>query len=74
MFKKNLPEVLVVGAGPVGLCGALALARKGFRTEIIDQAEKRGGHSYALALHSQTLRLLEEFGLLEFPIARIQNG
>ncbi len=70
MFKKSQPEVLVVGAGPVGLCAALALKRRGVRTEIIDQAEQRGHHSYALALHSKTLEILREFGLLDRVLAQ----
>jgi 2-polyprenyl-6-methoxyphenol hydroxylase-like FAD-dependent oxidoreductase len=70
MFKKNPPDVLVVGAGPVGLCAALALARKRVRTEIIDQAEQRGHHSYALALHTRSLEILREFGLLDRVLER----
>lgn len=42
----------------------MVLARKGVRTEIIDQADQRGHHSYALALHSKSLETLREFGLL----------
>lgn len=70
MFNESQPEVLVVGAGPVGLCAALALVRKGVRVDIIDQAERRGGHSYALALHTKTLEILREFGLLDRVLER----
>ena len=37
MFGRQKPEVLVVGAGPVGLCAALALAKKGIRVTIVDK-------------------------------------
>lgn len=65
MFGKKQPEVLVVGAGPVGLFAALLLAKRGVRVEIVDKEERRAGHSYALALHSQTLELFKESGLLD---------
>jgi 2-polyprenyl-6-methoxyphenol hydroxylase-like FAD-dependent oxidoreductase len=65
MFGKKLPEVLIVGAGPVGLFSALALTEQGIRVHVIDKEWRRAGHSYALALHSNTLKLFEKLGLLE---------
>ena len=65
MFGKKLPEVLVVGAGPVGLFAALVLSEHGIRVRIIDKEWRRAGHSYALALHPSSLRLLKNVGLIE---------
>ncbi len=65
MFGRKNPEVLVVGAGPVGLFAALLLARRGVRLEIIDRDWRTGAHSYALALHPRSLRLFDELGLKE---------
>jgi len=67
--RKNL-EVLVVGAGPVGLAAALARKRRGLDVQIIDRDWRTGAHSYALALHPNPLRLLEEAGLLERALER----
>jgi 2-polyprenyl-6-methoxyphenol hydroxylase-like FAD-dependent oxidoreductase len=64
MFGKKKPEVLVVGAGPVGLFAALALVKKGIQVMIVDKEWRTGAHSYALALHPRSLKLLEELGLL----------
>jgi 2-polyprenyl-6-methoxyphenol hydroxylase-like FAD-dependent oxidoreductase len=64
MALKQSIDALVVGAGPVGLVAALALARAGNdHVEIIDEAERRTGLSYALALHPETLAALEELGV-----------
>jgi 2-polyprenyl-6-methoxyphenol hydroxylase-like FAD-dependent oxidoreductase len=57
------PEVLVVGAGPVGLVAALFLQQNGVRAEIIDMHQRTTQHSYALAIHPRTLRILDEAGL-----------
>jgi 2-polyprenyl-6-methoxyphenol hydroxylase-like FAD-dependent oxidoreductase len=62
---NSTPEVLVVGAGPVGLFAALSLAKRGVRVQVVDTGVWTSKHSYALALHSQTLALLEKFGLLD---------
>ncbi len=63
MFARDNPEVLVVGAGPVGLFAALSLAKQGVRVQIVDREWRTGAHSYALALHGHSLQLLEELGL-----------
>ncbi len=77
MLGMQNAEVLVVGAGPVGLLTALNLARRGIRVQIVDKEWRPGAHSYALALHAATLGLLEELGLRQrvlqaaLPIRRV---
>jgi 2-polyprenyl-6-methoxyphenol hydroxylase-like FAD-dependent oxidoreductase len=63
MFRHSDPEVLVVGAGPVGLVAALFLQRQGVRVEIVDMHQRTAQQSYALAIHPRTLRILHEAGL-----------
>lgn len=69
MFAHKKPEVLVVGAGPVGLMTALALTNRGVRVQIIDREPRTTTHSYALALHAASLRLLEQVGVLDRVLA-----
>ncbi len=59
------PEVLVVGAGPVGLVAGLFLHQYGVRAQIVDMHQRTTQHSYALAIHPRTLRILDEAGLSE---------
>jgi 2-polyprenyl-6-methoxyphenol hydroxylase-like FAD-dependent oxidoreductase len=68
MFHHPDPEVLVVGAGPVGLVAALFLER-GVRVEVVDMHQRTAQHSYALAIHPRTLQILDEAGLSEGLIA-----
>lgn len=63
MFHHPEPEVLVVGAGPVGLIAALLLKQFGVGVEIVDSHQRTAQHSYALAIHPRTLRILDEAGL-----------
>ena len=65
MFRHPDPEVLVVGAGPVGLVSALFLQQHGVRVEVVDMHQRTAQHSYALAIHPRTLRILDEAGLSE---------
>src|SRR3954466_8841571 len=65
MSHHRDPEVLVVGAGPVGLVAALFLQQHGVRVEIVDMHQRTTQHSYALAIHPRTLRVLDEAGLSE---------
>ena len=52
-------QVLVVGAGPVGLTMAAELARYGVSVRIVDKAAGRSDTSKALVLWSRTLELLD---------------
>ena len=63
MLRHPTPEVLVVGAGPVGLVAALFLRRHGVRVDVVDMHQRTTQHSYALAIHPRTLRILDEAGL-----------
>jgi 2-polyprenyl-6-methoxyphenol hydroxylase-like FAD-dependent oxidoreductase len=69
MSRHPDPEVLVVGAGPVGLVAALFLQQHGVRVEVVDMHQRTTQHSYALAIHPRTLRVLEAAGLSEGLIA-----
>jgi 2-polyprenyl-6-methoxyphenol hydroxylase-like FAD-dependent oxidoreductase len=69
MTRHADPEVLVVGAGPVGLVAALFLRQHGVPVEVVDMHERTTRHSYALALHPRTLRILDEAGLSDRLIA-----
>lgn len=62
-MREERTEVLVVGAGPVGLLTAVLLAEAGIEVRIIDREERTAARSYACALHPRTLRLLDGMGL-----------
>jgi 2-polyprenyl-6-methoxyphenol hydroxylase-like FAD-dependent oxidoreductase len=52
-------QVLIIGAGPVGLTLAVELTRYGVTVRIVDKAPTRTDKSKALVLWSRTLELLE---------------
>ncbi len=56
------PDVLVVGAGPVGLTMAAELARYGVSVRIVDKAAQRTDKSKALVLWSRSLELIDRMG------------
>jgi len=71
MFQRREPDVLVAGAGPVGMTAALDLVRRGLSVEIVDEEQRTAAHSYAMALHSASVALLAELGL---PLERHGHG
>jgi 2-polyprenyl-6-methoxyphenol hydroxylase-like FAD-dependent oxidoreductase len=52
-------QVLIVGAGPVGLTMAAELARYGVSVRIVDKAAQRTDKSKAVVLWSRTLELFD---------------
>lgn len=62
MLSLHPADLLVVGAGPVGLLAAHAALGRGLRTRIVDQGVRTALHAYCALLHPQTVRLLESFG------------
>jgi 2-polyprenyl-6-methoxyphenol hydroxylase-like FAD-dependent oxidoreductase len=60
----RIADVLVVGAGPVGLTLAGDLARRGVDVRIIDTLAAPTTESRAIVLHSRTLDHLEAHGVL----------
>ncbi len=63
MNNPHQTDVLIVGAGPIGLLTALTLTELGISVTIIDEEGQRAKHSYATALHPRSLRLLDRLGL-----------
>ena len=63
MSRTDETEVLVVGAGPVGMLTALLLAEEGIGVKVIDREYRTAAHTYACALHPATLQLLDRIGL-----------
>jgi 2-polyprenyl-6-methoxyphenol hydroxylase-like FAD-dependent oxidoreductase len=62
-MREERTEVLVVGAGPVGLLSSLLLAEAGLEVTVIDREERTAARSYACALHPRALKLLARLGL-----------
>jgi 2-polyprenyl-6-methoxyphenol hydroxylase-like FAD-dependent oxidoreductase len=61
--SKARSQVLVVGAGPVGLVAALRLRSQGIEVRIVDQQSELRAHSFPVVLHPRSLRLLSELGV-----------
>jgi 2-polyprenyl-6-methoxyphenol hydroxylase-like FAD-dependent oxidoreductase len=64
-MRETRTEVLVVGAGPIGLWTTLLLAKAGVEASLIDREERTTARSYACALHPRTLELLQRHGLAD---------
>jgi 2-polyprenyl-6-methoxyphenol hydroxylase-like FAD-dependent oxidoreductase len=58
-------DVLVVGAGPVGLTLALDLARRGVRVRLLDRAPGTFPGSRAKGIQPRTLEVFDDLGIAE---------
>lgn len=58
-------DVLVVGAGPVGLVAACELARRGVSVRVIDKLAQPTDQSRAIAIHARSLDMFERMGIVD---------
>ena len=63
-------DVLIVGAGPVGLTLAASLAAEGVRAVLIDKQAEGANTSRACVVHSRTLEVLRELKVSEELVSR----
>ncbi|MET9447642.1 FAD-dependent monooxygenase [Streptomyces cinerochromogenes] len=65
MPEQSDTEVLVVGAGPVGLALGVDLLRRGVSVRVIDRDPSHHPHSKSLALWPRALESFHRMGLIE---------
>ncbi|HEY3465481.1 MAG TPA: FAD-dependent monooxygenase [Amycolatopsis sp.] len=58
-------DVLVVGAGPVGLVAALLLADAGVRTTLVEKETEPGDLPRGISLQDESFRTLEQLGVAD---------
>ena len=59
------PEVLIVGAGPVGLSGAIALGRAGIRCLVLERRGEFSRYPKANGVHARTMEIYREWGVAD---------
>ncbi|WP_123029132.1 FAD-dependent monooxygenase [Mycolicibacterium stellerae] len=63
------PDVIVVGAGPVGLVAACELVRRGVAVRIIDKLAEPTNESRAIAVMSRSLDMFDRMGIVDDLVA-----
>lgn len=56
-------DVLIVGAGPVGLSAAAELRRHGVRCPVVDRLPERLPYAKAVGIQPRTLEIWDRMGL-----------
>ena len=67
------PEVLIIGAGPVGLSAALALGRAGIRCLVLERRSEFSRYPKANGVHARTMEIFREWGVVK-PIRDLTAG
>jgi 2-polyprenyl-6-methoxyphenol hydroxylase-like FAD-dependent oxidoreductase len=65
-------DVLIVGAGPVGLFLANECARRGLKWRLVEQRSSQSEHSKALAIFPRTLEIFDMAGVVD-PFLKVAN-
>lgn len=72
-----MADVVIVGAGPVGMLLAGDLARRGLEVEVLERRPTAGHGSRAIGIHAPVLAHLEESGVTDELLAtavRVRRG
>ncbi|MFE0583053.1 FAD-dependent monooxygenase [Streptomyces sp. NPDC058866] len=64
MAHTNTTDVLVVGAGPVGLTAAAELRRRGVACRIVDRLPARLPYAKAVGIQPRTLEIWDRMGMV----------
>jgi 2-polyprenyl-6-methoxyphenol hydroxylase-like FAD-dependent oxidoreductase len=62
MASPDIADVLVIGAGPVGLTLACELQRHGVKVRLVERREQPLAHPNAAVVHVRTLEILSAMG------------
>jgi putative polyketide hydroxylase len=65
MSLPDAAEVLVIGAGPVGLGAAFQLGRAGVRTLVVERRDTLSRHPKALGIHARTMEIFRQWGVAD---------
>ena len=68
-MQTTTTDVLIVGAGPVGMALAITLAQAGITPLIVDRALTHQTTSRAAVIHAHTLEVLERIGVADRMLA-----
>ncbi|MGY1899865.1 FAD-dependent oxidoreductase [Nocardia gipuzkoensis] len=69
-MNNPIADVLIVGAGPVGLTAAVVLEQLGHGVMIVDRQAEGANTSRAAVVHPHTLEILEPYGVVPALVAR----
>lgn len=67
---QNFFDVIVVGAGPVGMACALALFKRGFNVCVLEKESEPVVDQRAASIHPITLEMLDDLGVAEMIIPK----
>ncbi|MFV9064803.1 FAD-dependent monooxygenase [Serratia fonticola] len=68
-FSDN-HQILIVGAGPIGLTLAILLKQYGIPFRIIEQSSGPSSATKAMAIHSRTLEIFRELGIADQAVSQ----
>jgi NADPH-dependent dioxygenase len=71
--QEEREQVLIVGAGPVGMVLACELLRRGIACRLIEQAKAPATTSRAFGIHPRTMELFERLGIADAIEERAQK-
>lgn len=64
-MEERIAQVIVVGAGPVGLSTAIELGLRGISVLVIEKQERAGWHPRAKTTHVRTVEHMRRWGIVD---------